>query len=620
MWLLDPQKESVSTMGVVPLPYVPNVHIKSLKHLLRICFVLTRLKILLNHQTSELTIMSGLRVRRSLLEIQNKYDTGEDKTLLENIIRAFRGVQLKKPNYDLPPEKDLSFFRIAGFHGEPFEGVGKYDASWWGGYCHHNDVLFPVWHRAYLFHLENALRQVEGCEDVTLPFWDECFTVLNDPDEKPLPRILTTPTFTLDGKEVRNPLYSYKLQHALGEVVADANHRYSKHRGYETVRYPLSGLVGTEDDDEASEIHNAKYQNLQTRTDYLNNNVRAWLDGTVVIDKKQDVPKPRYPETYSVLSRYQACLRAPTYTLFSNKTSWKAHLSKGIGFHQKYTDFVALEDPHNAIHLAVGGFYQRGIYNADPIRGANGDMGDNETAGFDPIFFLHHAWVDYVFWLWQRLHNSTAQGSLTIDPEDPGARSIEGSVGTAPNTPLDMNTILAPFKDPKYDPDKHPEGPDNPWDPWQTLDKLTDIEKQLGYTYGPGSLHPLLENSASFTDPSPTNLVALKATEPVDRSTYAGSFVIRTFAKTPNRAEPVEIGRDAVLSRWNIKGCKNCMGRLTASGITPITKELEQALLMGEEEGAKIEYKAHVERRVFGKQDQQPHLVLSDHEINVIDL
>ena len=44
---------------------------------------------------------------------------------------------------------------------------------YWGGYCNHGNVLFPTWHRAYLLRLEDALRSILGCADVTLPFWDE---------------------------------------------------------------------------------------------------------------------------------------------------------------------------------------------------------------------------------------------------------------------------------------------------------------------------------------------------------------------------------------------------------------------------------------------------------------
>jgi tyrosinase len=276
---------------------------------------------------------------------------------------------------------------------------------------------------------------------------------------------------------------------------------------------------------------------------------------------------------------------------------------------------VSLEDPHNAMHLAVGGFYQYAAYNADEIRGANGDMGDNETAGFDPIFFLHHCFVDYVFWLWQKKHNRVSPGSLDIDVADPGAKSSEGSVGTAPGTPLSPNSLLAPFKDPNWDPNKEPE---NPWDPWQTLYKVTDIENQLGYTYGVGSLDQYIGTAPSgFTELQPEDIVAVKATHPIDRSKYAGSFVIRTFALTPTKR--VEIGREAVLSRWNLRECKNCMSRLTATAITPISKELKQALLLDEEEGTEVAYEARAQYRIFEGEEKVPRFHLGD-SIEIIDL
>lgn len=30
--------------------------------------------------------------------------------------------------------------------------------------------------------------------------------------------------------------------------------------------------------------------------------------------------------------------------------------------------------------------------------GSHGDMGENETAAFDPIFFFHHCNIDRMFW------------------------------------------------------------------------------------------------------------------------------------------------------------------------------------------------------------------------------
>ena len=58
---------------------------------------------------------------------------------------------------------------------------------------------------------------------------------------------------------------------------------------------------------------------------------------------------------------------------------------------------MPLEQPHNDIHLAVGGYdVPSGPNQGDfsPIEGANGDMGENDTAGLDPIFYFHHAHID----------------------------------------------------------------------------------------------------------------------------------------------------------------------------------------------------------------------------------
>ncbi|KAG6808268.1 hypothetical protein H0H92_004681 [Tricholoma furcatifolium] len=155
------------------------------------------------------------------------YNSG-DRSKLENLIRAFRGIQA------LPPDDPKSFFYIGGLHGMPFRGPGEVDPEWWGGYCQHDTILFPTWHRAYLLYLEDALRSIEGCKDVTLPFWDELLDSLD-----PIPAVLTSLVFELDGR-TNNPLYSYKLQKVISEKVNGTNQRYSKPEGYETVWLALT--------------------------------------------------------------------------------------------------------------------------------------------------------------------------------------------------------------------------------------------------------------------------------------------------------------------------------------------------------------------------------------------
>ena len=182
--------------------------------------------------------MSSPRVRYSLQYVQYLYDSGEDRSKLENLIRAFRGIQA------LPPDDPQSFFYLAGLHGLPFRGPGETDPNWWGGYCWHATVLFPTWHRIYVLSLEDALRSIPGCQDVTLPFWDEIANLSGEPIPSDLlstiPSVLTSQTFELDGR-TDNPLYSYSLQKEIAHDVGGRNHRYSKPKGYQTVRYPLSG-------------------------------------------------------------------------------------------------------------------------------------------------------------------------------------------------------------------------------------------------------------------------------------------------------------------------------------------------------------------------------------------
>lgn len=56
-------------------------------------------------------------------------------------------------------------------------------------------------------------------------------------------------------------------------------------------------------------------------------------------------------------------------------------------------------------------------------------------------------------------------------------------------------------------------------------------------------------------------IAGFKRTHGINRAEFPGSFVVRTFAQVAGR-ERVEIGRDAVLSRWNVQGCANCRDRL----------------------------------------------------------
>ncbi len=372
-----------------------------------------------------------IRVRRSILELANEHEKGNTKAL-DDLMRAWKGIK------ELPHTDPRSFFVLGGYHGEPFRGAGWGfgNMTFWGGYCNHGNVLFPTWHRVYLVKLEEALQSIKGCEDVMLPYWDETdeFSLKNG-----IPWPLTDEHYTLDGKKIDNPLRSFVLPVTITDNVSTDNGIYTKPKGYETVRYPLSGLVGTPEAKAATKAHNSLYPNYKKNVKILNDNVKTWLN------HKKYVASDGTMHTADILGKYKACLNAPNYTVFSNVTS-----AQEWNQVNEATE-VPLESPHNDIHLSVGGYDvsdlgdQNG--NFSHIPDANGDMGENDTAGLDPIFFFHHCNVDRMFWLWQLKWGKTDE--LDIIPEYPGTNSSDNqgaTPGVPPNTWLDLDSPLNPFK------------------------------------------------------------------------------------------------------------------------------------------------------------------------------
>lgn len=491
--------------------------------------------------------INKLKVRRSLNELQDEYTNGNKKPL-DDLMRAWKGIK------ELPPDNPRSFFVLGGYHGEPFRGAGWGSSAYWGGYCNHGNVLFPTWHRVYLVKLEDALRSIPGCEDVVLPYWDETSA---ESLSNGIPWALTQKDVVLDGKTIPNPLRSFVFPRNIADSIStiDANNGadYSKPKGYETVRYPLSGLVGPTDI-AATQKHNKQYPNYDDNVKLLNRNIIAWLTSQIIVGGKS-IPT-------NVKAKYIACLDAPNYTVFSNTTSahqWNEDLDTGLA------PIVPLESPHNSIHLAVGGC-DVPTYDRSPIEGANGDMGENDTAGLDPIFFFHHCFVDRVFWLWQQRNGFTDR--LEIIPEYPGTNSVDSqgpTPGTAPNSWLTLESPLSPFL-------QHEHGKDRVY---TSLDCI-NIEEQLGYTYGPGSLVPPMALAALEAGHS-TKVIRISG---INRARIRGSFLISAYANFDGKKS--HLGTEAVLSRWNVQGCANCQTHLEAKAFIGLHGFQEESIVKSE--------------------------------------
>src|SRR6185295_13265509 len=135
---------------------------------------------------------SANRCQTFLNWITNDYPIGVPDAARLNLLAASAPARLRKNVANLSPQEEVllkkafteilarpdsdpaSYFALAGIHGLPKL------------FCqHHNDPYNP-WHRVYLKLFEDALRSVDGCEDVTLPYWDM---------SQPIPPLLLAPPF-----------------------------------------------------------------------------------------------------------------------------------------------------------------------------------------------------------------------------------------------------------------------------------------------------------------------------------------------------------------------------------------------------------------------------------------
>ena len=107
---------------------------------------------------------------------------------------------------DADIDDPTNFFSLAGLHWLSNASANRYGR--------HHDNAYNPWHRSYLMAFEDTLRSVEGCEYVTLPYWN----ILGET----LPEWIYEP-----------PFYPYSMPHDIvgldGSVAYDTN--------YSTERY-----------------------------------------------------------------------------------------------------------------------------------------------------------------------------------------------------------------------------------------------------------------------------------------------------------------------------------------------------------------------------------------------
>lgn len=259
----------------------------------------------------------------------------------------------------------MSYYQIAGIHGVPrqnWDNVGQCSSCrGTDGYCTHDSILFPAWHRAYLALFEqqfmvlvNQLAQsypanrrawmTGAASTMRFPFWD--WAAHPQPGYPALPNVMSDKYITVETptgmQTIINPLFRHDFQSPSSLV-------YTPFVNWQvTLRYPNSNS-------------NTASSTTQSSTNAFNN-IRASLQDQV----------------------YQMFSTCRDFAPFAGDNSGNSRCSN------------SLEGIHNTIHTTLGG--------PGSASTSAGHMTYLSTAAFDPGFWLHHMNVDRLYALWQGIN------------------------------------------------------------------------------------------------------------------------------------------------------------------------------------------------------------------------
>ncbi|KAF4946620.1 hypothetical protein FSARC_14156 [Fusarium sarcochroum] len=298
---------------------------------------------------------------------------------------------------DVSQDDPASWYQVAGIHGVPFEpwnGVEPAPGASQSGYCTHNSVLFPLWHRPYLTLFEQELYRManviasmfpngtqrqayqDAARDFRMPYWD--WAMAAPEGETHFPDVFWNATISQNGprgvQDIRNPLYSYKF-HPRNETAL--------------IWSPLK------DWDETKRAPNSSESNPNPTSD--NEEVN-----TVLLSK---------------LPQIQQRL----FILFSSYKDFNNFGNKAWAVSQNLSTLDSIESVHDIVHI---------------YGGLQGHMTYVPLSSFDPLFLLHHCMTDRLVAIWQALNPDS-----WLTPMPAG----ENSFTTLKGEMQDSKTPLAPF-------------------------------------------------------------------------------------------------------------------------------------------------------------------------------
>ncbi|RSL78216.1 hypothetical protein CEP51_008394 [Fusarium floridanum] len=462
-------------------------------------------------KTKDIPYAPGTPIRREI----NELFPSEDPLIRKQWTLFILGLEKFKK---MPVDERESYFQVAGIHGYPetsWDGAPDppKDPVWdppdsrpdganpYGGYCHHNTIAFPTWHRPYMLLYEQLIWEnmkkiieedwklvgeekkewLAAANSWRLPYWDwaqrQTYEGYENSFSLPYACILDhVPIYPPSGDTARpNPLVSFvnperdtkgdplpfgkmpqgKEKWNINNNATDKENPplpWSECSG--TSRYGVfnkdgggyRGLAGVNNFNTANLTINA----MSDTTNWYN----PYRDDD---DASEEKFKSKPPGTLAdSINRLFSSEYNDTWGSFSS-TKWWAESAQTFT-----TGYLSLEYIHNNVHNVTGG--------GSLTKVGLGHMSDVPVAAFDPIFWLHHCNIDRLLSMWQALNWNKWWD--TEEPPAPDEKDKTGKPRTNLPDPTPLDPLL-PFHN--IETDKHDEG-------FWTSKGVRDWTK-LGYTY-----------------------------------------------------------------------------------------------------------------------------------------
>ncbi|KAK4456428.1 hypothetical protein QBC42DRAFT_238563 [Cladorrhinum samala] len=365
------------------------------------------------------------------------------------------------------PTEKLSYFQIAGIHGQPFvpwdeDHTAKVENSK-SGYCTHNSILFTTWHRPYMLLFEQVLYEMmdkvvdtfpederatlrEALKSWRFPYWDWA-AKKPDPNDHSKPANYNVPVvLPYKGVEIKVP---------------PTHESRPSQRARSGQTLPPWSLVSVDTRISVSQITES-FANDPAPLFQLNVCKATTRYAELGSDKNFD---QRWIDGQQENKAVVDALRSLDYEVDGNQVPGSLRASPSDAFYRvvtipKFEDFAtkrlpgrtaddkpsskedvyaSAENLHDWVHGVCGGAPVNGKTVDGKVLSIRGHMSWVPAAAFDPIFWIHHCNVDRMVAIWEVLHSGNADNwfdGSDIRDKDSGNWAIKKNQPDKPSDPL----------------------------------------------------------------------------------------------------------------------------------------------------------------------------------------